>query len=49
VKYFFTDPIFWSKLVFNGISPYQYRLDGPGSKPELARNLINTQEERFVF
>ena len=46
MKYFFIDFKLWKRLVFSGISPYQYRLDGPGSKLKMARNFIMTQDER---
>jgi hypothetical protein len=36
----------WLKLFFGPCTPYQYRLNGPGANPELAKELIFSQDER---
>jgi len=46
-QYLISDCALWRKIFFGSFSPYQYRLNGPGAKPELARNLIFTQDERI--
>jgi dimethylaniline monooxygenase (N-oxide forming) len=46
-KYFFTDPQLAIRLLFQGLVPYQFRLDGPHSWSG-AREAIMGMEKRMV-
>ena len=46
-KYFFTDPILWTQLLFGPCVPYHFRLEGPGTW-DGARDAILTVNERTV-
>ncbi|KAE9555400.1 hypothetical protein FO519_001412 [Halicephalobus sp. NKZ332] len=46
-KYFFTDNELWRKLVFHGLVPYQYRLDGPHSWSEAKTAILGVEERVF--
>lgn len=38
--YFFSNPKLWLKLIYGPTQGTQFRLDGPGSKPEVAREIL---------
>ena len=46
LKYFFTDPCLWYKLMFWPATPAQWRLDGPGAWIGAKETVKTLQEER---
>lgn len=47
-RYLFTSPRLWWRLVWCPAIPAQYRLEGPGARPEMARHLIATTKQRIM-
>jgi len=39
-KILLTDPVLWYNLMFKPFTPHQFRLEGHGATPELARDMI---------
>ena len=40
IRYTFTRPLFWLKLLYGSLTPIQYRLRGPHAKTEFAESCI---------
>ncbi|KHN82777.1 Dimethylaniline monooxygenase [N-oxide-forming] 5 [Toxocara canis] len=47
IKYLFTDPNLARVLIFHGLAPYQYRLNGSNSWPEARKTLLEMDSRIF--